>query len=80
MRDARGVQSRRPASAQRRWRGDELEKIWEWAMRPREEDKDARMESKDRRRGDAWSRRRRVVVWAAYGKEQGSTMPMLETF
>ena len=29
---------------------------------------------------DAWSRRRRVVVWAAYRKEQGSTVPILETF
>ena len=79
-RDARGVQSRRPASAQRRWRGGELEKIRERATRPREEDKDARTESEDRRCGDAWSRRRRVVVWAAYRKEQGSTVPILETF
>ena len=79
-RDARGVQSRRPASAQRRWRGGELEKIRERATRPREEDKDTRTESEDRRRGNVWSRLRRVVVWAAYGKEQGSTMPMLKTF
>ena len=67
VRDARGVQSRRPASAQRRWRGGELEKIRERATRPREEDKDARTESEDRRRGDAWSCRRAV------GRGMGST-------
>ena len=68
----RGVQSRRPASAQRRWRGDELEKIRERATRPREEDKDAHTESEDRRRGDAWSHRRAV------GRGMGSTGENME--
>ena len=66
-RDSRGMQSRRPVSAQRRWRGDDLEKSRERATRPREEDKDARTESEDRRRGGAWSRRQAV------GRGMGST-------